>query len=102
MEYNLITKASECMTFLDTYDIVGVAYSTFNIGPHFSGNFWWSTGKYYLSLAPTIASDYHAPEAYIFTGNPKYKDIDDGRFVSIPAGEDLNLYKNIIYPALYL
>lgn len=102
MEYNLFTKASECIGFLDTYDIVGVAYSTHYIGAHFSGNFWWSTGKYYLSLAPTIASDYYAPEAYIFTGKPKHKILDENRFASIPPGEDLNLYENVIYPTLYL
>jgi len=102
MEYNLFTNASNCIELLNTYDIVGVAHSTFSIGPHFSGNFWWSTGKYYLSLAPTIGSDYFAPEAYIFTGNPKYKDIDDGRFSNILKGNDLNLYKNIIYPNIYL
>ena len=102
MEYNLFTRVSECIEFLNRYDIVGVAYSSHKIGPHFSGNFWWSTGKYYLSLNPTIGMEYNDPEAYIFTGNPKYIDIDDGRFSNIPAGNDLNLYENIIYPNLYL
>jgi hypothetical protein len=102
MEYNLFTRVTECIEILNTHDIVGVAYSTHHIGPHFSGNFWWSTGKYYLSLNPVIGTDYYDPEAYIFTGNPKYKDIDDGRFSNIPAGKDLNLYENIIYPKLYL
>jgi hypothetical protein len=102
MEYNLFTRASECIELLNTYDIVGVAYSKYIIGSHFSGNFWWSTGKYYLSLNRTIGLEYNDPESYIFTGNPNYNDIDDGRFSNIPTGSDLNLYKNVIYPNLYL
>lgn len=32
---------------------------------HFSGNFWWTRGNYFLSLPPTIGSEYLAPEQYI-------------------------------------
>lgn len=102
MEYFLINSGLECIKLLDTHDIVGVALSTYLIGPHYSGNFWWSTGKYYLSLPSVIASEYHDTEAYIFSGNPKYKVLDEERFSKIPKGADLNLYKNVIYPKEYL
>jgi hypothetical protein len=100
MEYFLFTKASECIYDLNTFDIIGLSMSTYLIGPHFSGNFWWSTGQYYLSLADKIGDKYNDPESYIFTGNPKYKVLDEKRF---PVdGNDINLYKNIIYPNVYI
>lgn len=102
MEYNLLVKGKECLKLLDTYDILGVAFSTFFIGPHFSGNFWWSTGKYYLSLEPKIGAEYNDPESYIFTGNPKYKILDEEQFDMIAKGNDLYLYKNIVYPKEYI
>lgn len=96
MEYFLLTNASNCITLLNKYDTVGTAYSTYKIGPHYSGNFWWSTGKYYLSLPPTIGPLYTDPEAYIFLGKPSYIVLDKDRFNSIPEGHDLNLYENVI------
>lgn len=102
MEYNLLVRASECLKLLDTYDILGVAFSTFFIGPHFSGNFWWSTGKYYLSLEPKIGPEYNDPESYIFTGKPKYKILDEEQFDMVAKGNDLYLYKNIVFPREYI
>ena len=86
MEYNLIHRFEHCLEMLDDYDIVGVGYTTKMIGPHFSGNFWWSKGSYYKTL-PTkpdntnnIGLGYLDPESFIFRGkNPKYIDIDAGR-----------------------
>ena len=102
MEYFLIANGLECISLLNKYDIVGVAFSTFIIGPHYSGNFWWSTGKYYLSLPSEIGPAYNDTESYIFIKNPKYKVLDDKRFNNIPAGSDLNLYENTIYYKEYL
>jgi hypothetical protein len=102
MEYFLIANGLECIKLLDKYDIAGVAYSTHNIGPHYSGNFWWSTGKYYLSLSSVIGSSYNDPEKYIFSGDPKYMILDKDRFNNIEKGGDLNLYGNSIYPKEYL
>lgn len=100
MEYFLFKESPACIKDLDNFDIVGLPMSTFSIGPHFSGNFWWSTGKYYLSLAPTIGVGYHDPESYIFTGNPKHKVLDEKRF---PVdGKDINLYVNTVYSKDYL
>jgi len=79
MEYFLIGQFEKCIEELNNYDIVGVNYTVKTLGPHFSGNYWWSTGKYYKKLANTIGPIYSQPEVYIFSGNPKYKDIDEGR-----------------------
>jgi len=86
MEYNLINKFQRCLDLLNEYDIVGVGYTTKLIGPHFSGNFWWSTGKYYNTLPKNpdgtmnIGPQYLEPENFIFKGsNPKYIDIDSKR-----------------------
>lgn len=75
MEYYLFAKYKECLTLLKNYDIVGMPYKTVNIGPHFSGNFWWANASYFLSLPNTIGTGYNDPEIYIFTNKPKYKDI---------------------------
>lgn len=85
MEYHLISRHDYCLKMLDTYDIVGVGYTTKMIGPHFSGNFWWSTGAYYNRLPKNadgtmnIGPGYLEPENFIFSGKPKYIDIDEGR-----------------------
>uniref|UniRef100_A0A6C0JW21 Uncharacterized protein n=1 Tax=viral metagenome TaxID=1070528 RepID=A0A6C0JW21_9ZZZZ len=97
MEYYLIGQFERCLEELNHHDIVGVNYSNKLIGSHFSGNFWWSTGKYYKSLSGQIGSQYYEPEKYIFSGNPKYKDIDHGR---IP--ENQGLYSSPFYSSNYI
>ena len=37
------------------------------MSPHFSGNFWWTTGAHYLKLPRTIGDDRHAPEFHILS-----------------------------------
>jgi hypothetical protein len=83
MEYNLINKYKYCLEKLGEYDIVGVGYTTKMIGPHFSGNFWWTKGSYFKTLpkqqdgALNIGNGYLDPENFIFKGqNPKHIDID--------------------------
>lgn len=71
MEYFLFSKASECIELLNQYDLVGLLYSKKPM-PHFSGNFWWSTGKYYLSLPPKIGMSYLDTEMYIHKNNPNF------------------------------
>jgi len=71
MEYFLIFKHQECLKELDTHDTVGINY----INNHYSGNFWWSKGLYYMTLADNIPDYYVAPEMYICTGNPKAKNL---------------------------
>jgi len=86
MEYNLIHRYDHCLKMLDEYDIVGVGFTRKIIGPHFSGNFWWSKASYYKTL-PTnsdgsleIGNGYLDPENFIFKGkDPKHIDVDEGR-----------------------
>jgi hypothetical protein len=86
MEYNLIYRFKECLEALQTFNIVGVGYTTKMIGPHFSGNFWWTNGSYFDTLPKkpdgtlNIGNGYTDPENYIFKGkDPKHLDIDEGR-----------------------
>lgn len=97
MEYALIERYQDCLNALDTYDIVGVAYATRIIGPHFSGNFWWSRGSYYIELQKSvkIGEGYWDPESYIFKNNPKYYVIDK----TVPI--DADLYNMPVRPELY-
>jgi len=86
MEYNLIHRYKYCLEMLGAHDIVGVGYTTKMIGPHFSGNFWWTKGSYFKTL-PTnpdgslnIGDGYLDPENFIFKGkNPRHIDVDEGR-----------------------
>jgi len=85
MEYHLIQKYKECLEALDSVDIVGVGYTTKMIGPHFSGNFWWTKGSYFNTLPKNpdgtfnIGDGYYDPENFIFKGkDPKHKDMDEG------------------------
>ncbi len=68
MEYFLIHKYDLCIKELDKYDTVGINYID---KLHYSGNFWWTKGSYFMKLSDTIGDDYTAPEDYICTGNPK-------------------------------
>jgi len=101
MEHFLVNKYEQCLTKLDDYDIVGINYTSESIGPHFSGNFWWATGKYYLTLGdiPTTGIyAYNEPERYIFSGkNVKYLDIDEGR-----VKKGVSLYMTPFYPSYYV
>lgn len=92
MEYFLFKKSSYCIKLLDTYDVVGVDYhegniilnhfdSPFYVTPHFSGNFWWTTGKYFLTLPDYIGSEYLDPEMYLFKKNPKYFELNNSKNV---------------------
>jgi len=95
MEYYMIANYRKCLEKLQTHDIVGVAYKNVQIGPHFSGNFWWSTGKYFKDLAAihTIGSYYNDPESYIFKGSPKPYMLDGDAIDNNKC-----LYANPMYP----
>jgi hypothetical protein len=98
MEYELIKRHRECIDKLDTNDLVGVAYMDMWIGPHFSGNFWWSTGAYYKRLAGShqIGSDYYDVEKYIFAANPTYFVMDN------TVSGNTDLYKTKVLPKQYI
>ena len=105
MEYNLLFKSAECIALLDTYDIVGTGapngggefkcLKDKNLKPlalHFAGNFWWSTGKYFLSLPKKVEDGYCDPESYIFMNNPKYMALDADK-----AAKNTDFYRTHIY-----
>jgi len=104
MEYYLMTFHEEWLQKLEDFDIVGVNFSDHkNVGKHFSGNFWWTTGKYYLTLPKSIPTTgklaYQEPEIHIFKGNnPKYHDIDPS---SAPK-DNGGLYGISLYPKTYI
>ena len=75
MEYVNIYQHQKCIDLLDTNDVVGTYFDTYRIGPHFSGNFWWTTGKYYMTLPKEIGPDYNDPESYVFKGSPRYTEL---------------------------
>ena len=99
MEYFLIAQFEKCLDKLQTHDIVGVAYKDVQIGPHFSGNFWWSTGKYFkkLSTEKEIGDAYYDSEAYIFKGSPNAYSLDDKALHNTMC-----LYSTPLYPQLYV
>ena len=76
MEYFLFVKHKTCLRLLNTYDTVGVNYM--NIPDrHYSGNFWWCRGAYFLSLdlqkleQSYWGETYLAPEMFIGTQKPR-------------------------------
>ena len=103
MQYFLIENYKVCLDYLDYYDIVGVGYKVDIphlgkvVGPHFSGNFWWSTGAYYKGLPDIIGEHYNDPESYIFLANPKWKDLDEGRITN-----EQSIYEIEIDPDSYI
>jgi len=99
MEYFLIGQFEKCIEELNTHDIVGINYTELGPYPHFSGNFWWSTGRYYKTLPDQIGPVYTHPEVYIFFGNPKpkHKNMDEGR---LP--QNGGLYSAPFYSTNYL
>lgn len=82
MEYFLFTKADECLTLLDTYDTVGVkwthnaSFQDYIVPDHYSGNFWWTKGSYFMTLPTEIGPRYTDPESYITQGKPKHYALD--------------------------
>lgn len=52
MDYHLIHRHNECLDTLRTIDVVGINYMGGH-PPHYSGNYWWCTGKHFLSLPDT-------------------------------------------------
>lgn len=68
MEYFLIKLHTRCTRLLEEYDTVGVEYMT-SPEDHYSGNFWWVSGSYFLSLPRRIGEAYNAPEFYLLQGH---------------------------------
>jgi len=92
MEYFLIQNWEECITKLDDYDTIGVNVIE-NL--HYSGNFWWTRGSYFLTLPDTIPDYYTAPEDYILINKPKYLSLYQSGFQGM--GHYTNEYPMLNY-----
>lgn len=77
MLYYLIRYYKKSTEKLEEYDTVGVQYSkVYDTKPHWSGNFWWVRGDYFLTLPHRIGPDYYEPELqFLFLNNPRYFEI---------------------------
>lgn len=89
MEFVLIKNYKACLEELKTHDVVGINY--LHIPPHFSGNFWWCIGKYFLQLP----LDVQFCEAHICLGDPVYKEMFNSGLAGY--GHYFNSYKMINY-----
>ena len=76
MEFFLMSRHQECLQLLDHYDTVGVNVA--NVPAlHYSGNFWWCRGDYFLKLDVAAldhlydGGTYFAPEMWIGTQQPR-------------------------------
>lgn len=74
LSYFVIKYHDTCKMILRSgYDAVGCNYH--NGGGrypyHFSGNFWWTRGSYFLSLPRNIGPNYYDPEFYLCQKNPR-------------------------------
>lgn len=74
LSYHVIKFHTKCVDLLKNgFDVVGCNYH--NGGGaypwHFSGNFWWVRGDYYLSLPKYIGPMYCDPEFYVCSGGAK-------------------------------
>ena len=61
---------------LQTQNTVGTRFKTNTIGPHYSGNFWWSTSNYIKSLDRNINKRYLDPEAWLLKNMGEDKHIN--------------------------
>ncbi len=102
MEWYLMRNHERCLRELEHNDVVSVGYridSGFPVPPHFSGNFWWARGDYYLSLPKMIGARYLDPEMYVTQGvggnAPRVKDLWDGK-----RGKDVRSTDYYHYPVL--
>ncbi|MCL1950196.1 MAG: hypothetical protein FWF59_10735 [Turicibacter sp.] len=83
MEYFVIERYQDCLRSLRTFDTCGVdwlspkdsqAGRNAKFRPHFSGNFWWATGRYINRCTLAYHSRYEC-EMFIGTGNPRVKNL---------------------------
>jgi len=71
MEYFCIERYQDRLKDLQQYDATGVLMQyNYELTPpqlHYSGNFWWATGKHIRTLSPCDESNRHCAESWICT-----------------------------------
>ena len=80
--HNKITK------LLVNYDTVGTRYTNKSIGPHYSGNFWWSKSEYIKHLNRNIGNKYLDPEAWLL------KNIKNNKHINIIKNGRIEIIDN--------
>lgn len=76
MLYFLVRHYKKCLERLDHYDTVGVNLGNKDGKYHWSGNFWWVRGDYFLTLPHHIGPNYLDPELnFVFLNTPRYFEI---------------------------
>lgn len=87
MQYFCLEKYKECVSELDSYDLVGVNWRDLPF-PHFSGNYWWANSEYIKSLPnPIDVRSYYkgndqtrvAYEFWVASNQPKYYQLHDSK-----------------------
>jgi hypothetical protein len=84
MSYYCIRHYKKCIELLDKYDTVGSLYRM-HPWPHWSGAYYWATGKHWLKSPKEIPDDYYAPEReYPFGTDPRPTHYEMGSWESLP------------------
>lgn len=69
MLYFLVRHFRTCLEKLENHDTIGVNYHSYS--PHWSGNFWWVRGNYFLTLPTKIGPAYSDSELqFLFLNKP--------------------------------
>ena len=104
MMYYLVRHYKKCIAKLENYDTVGVNYSQLDMNVHiyyhWSGNYWWVRGDYFLTLPHKIGLQYLEPEVnFLFLNNPRYFEMHSSKIVEdhyIKRYEPFKYIDNII------
>jgi hypothetical protein len=102
MEYFLIENAEKCIQYLENHELVGCMFH-YHPSRHFSGNFWWAKGEYFIQNYNLYSdflnsySDYINPELFIGKSANNVKEIYEynscGYGFSIPRSVYCNQIK---------
>lgn len=101
MTYGLITHHEFCIEMLDRVDTVGMNYRSIKscnpgyINPdHFSGNFWWVTAKYWVTVPIASLKSKADAEWILFKSNPTFINIFKANVYHYENPYKLHQYKD--------
>jgi GR25 family glycosyltransferase involved in LPS biosynthesis len=83
---------SKNIELLDTYDTLGCNFLEAP-SPHYSGNFWWATGKYLSTLSPEKLTDKMSAEWWLHSANPNKLVLHNSRINHFMNPYPLEVYK---------
>lgn len=85
---------------LSIFDAIGCRLTTVEIGPHFSGNFWWSKQKYLKQLTP-VGKNYYDPEKWLLSNPCLVKNMVTNSKISQGPIYGLKISKNEFYAKVF-